>query len=246
MFGEEYIYILIDPKQPNFLKIGYRECNQVLKKEELIFGYEAGMEIAFCGIVKNARIFSNKINNALREKALGLNIKKDMFCISTDKCINIINTLYGKFFEQSTNSRFIPEATESFIKLREERLKIKSWQRIGEFKNDKIFISLPFEVSTTNIPTIWIMKVINFKKNPRTFGLKKFGSEISKVKFFLKEKKYECMYYSVFEKSMGTGELIFDDIVFPKISLNSLNVEAGHYNFVHDYLESRYITKINY
>lgn len=245
MFEKECIYILIDPKQPGFLRIGYGKSHQGLKTEDLIIGYEAGMEVAFYKVVKNARIFSNKLNNELNERALGLNIKRDMFLISTDKCINIIKNLYVKFSEEATNLKFIPDESISFTKLNEERQEKKSWWRIGEFNHDKIFISLPVEVKTTNLCIIWIMRSYNLKRNPRSFGLKKFGSEISKVTFFLHYKKYECNYYSVFEKSMGTGALVFDDIIFPRINLNSLGVEAGHYNFVHDYLVDKYITKTN-
>jgi hypothetical protein len=245
MLGKECIYILIDPKQPGFLKIGYGTSHEGLKTEELIIGYEAGMEVAFYKAVKMARIFSNKINNELQEKALGLNIKRDMFFISTDKCINIIKNLYGKFSQEATNLKFIPEESISFTKLSEERQEKKSWWRIGEFNHDKIFISLPVEIRTTNLCTIWIMSSFNLKRNPRSFSSKKFGSEISKVTFFLQDKKYECNYYSVFEKSMGTGALVFDDIIFPRITLNSLGSGAGHFNYVHDYLVGKYITKTN-
>jgi hypothetical protein len=245
MFGKECIYILIDPKQPGFLKIGYGKFRQGLKTEDLIIGYEAGMEVAFYKIVKMARIFSEKINKELHEKSPGVNIKKDMFCISTDKCINIIKNLYGKFSEEATNLKFIPEESISFTKLSEERQEKKSWWRIGEFNNDKIFISLPVEVKTTNLYTMWIMRSFNLKRNPRSFNSKIFGSEISKVTFFLQDVKYECNYYSVFEKSMGTGALLFDDIVFPRINLNSFGVEAGHFNLVHNYLVDKYITKTN-
>ena len=245
MFGKECIYILIDPKQPGFLKIGYGKSDQGLKTEELIIGYEAGMEVAFYKVVKMARIFSKKINKELQEKAPGVNIKGDMFCISTDKCINIIRNLYGKFSEEATKLKFIPEESISFKKLSEEREEKKSWFRIGEFNHDKIFISLPVDVKTTNSCTTWIMRSLNLKRNPRSFNSKIFGSEISKVTFLLQDKKYECNYYSVFEKSMGTGALVFDDIVFPRITLNSLGVGAGHFNLIHDYIVDKYITKTN-
>ena len=44
------------------------------------------------------------------------------------------------------------------------------------------------------------------------------------------------MYYSVFEKTMGTGVLIFEDIIFPCKNLDVAGEGAGYNKLVIDYL----------
>ena len=240
MFEKESIYILIDPKQPGFLKIGYGKSQQDPNTEDSITGYQAGMEVAFCKDVKMARHLFNKVSIKLQEDALGTNIKNDMFLISVVKCIKMINSIYEKYTEESTNLKFIPNQSTNLVKLCEERSRIKFWERIGEIPNYKIFISRQFESITTDFHTLWILMSHDVKKRtkPSTFKSKALGSEISKIKYFFKDEKYEYLYYSVFNKAMGTGDLVIEDIIFPRINMNATGKNSGYNKLVIDYLSS--------
>jgi hypothetical protein len=242
MFEKEYIYLLIDPKQPGFIKIGYGKPLQGENTEDSIIGYQVGMEVAFAKVVKMAHSLANKITNELNKKALGVNIKNDMFLISVEKCIAIINNIHGKFSEETINLKFLPNESINLVKLCEERSRIKTWERIGEFQNNKIFITRQFEFNNMQCFTRWVMMSYDIKaKKPRTFKSRKFGSEISKIKYHLHDSKYEYMYYSVFEKSMGAGELVFEDIIFPGIKLDIAGEGAGHNKLVIDYLLNKIV-----
>ena len=237
MFEKEYIYIFIDPKQPGYLSIGHGKSPQKKNTNDSIIGYQAGMEVAFCKEIKIYDGLLDKISQELREKALGMNIKKDMFLISVDKCIKIIKSIYVNFSEETINLKFVPNKSISLAELCEERSGVKTWEFIGKFQNFKIFISHQFESNEINCCTCWVMASYDQKTNkPLMFKSKTFGSEISKIIYRFDDNKYEYMYYSVFEKAMGTGQLVLEDIIFPGINLNIAGVGVGYNKLVNDYL----------
>ncbi len=78
------------------------------------------------------------------------------------------------------------------------------------------------------------------------FKSKSFGSEISKIIYRFDDNKYEYMYYSVFEKAMGTGQLVLEDIIFPGINLNIAGVGVGYNKLVNDYLLNKTFDSVKY
>ncbi len=130
MFEKEYIYIFIDPKQPGYLSIGHGKSPQGKNIKDSIIGYQAGMEVAFCKEIKIDDALLDKISQELREKALGMNIKNDMFLISVDKCIKIIKSIYVNFSEETINLKYVPDKSISLAELCEERSGIKTWELV--------------------------------------------------------------------------------------------------------------------
>ena len=90
---------------------------------------------------------------------------------------------------------------------------------------------------TANVGTL-VSHDVKKRTKPSTFKSKALGSEISKIKYFFKDEKYEYLYYSVFNKAMGTGDLVIEDIIFPRINMNATGKNSGYNKLVIDYLSS--------
>jgi hypothetical protein len=160
------------------------------------------------------------------------------FLLSAASCIDLIKRVAESDLPEVCDQKHYPNTQLSLEILKQTARKSTGWRLLGQANNYNIYLGdlAPSPGLSANCCAV----MLSAERKRR--GQKPFQSEKSIVRYFIEENQYEYLYYSIFEKCMCSGEMVFEDIVQPPIRLDAKNSEEQ--KMVIEFLKKRGAAKV--
>jgi hypothetical protein len=210
-----YISSLIDT--PGLLRVGCveKEISRASSAKSIISTRERERII----YIKEASDIKQAFKE-INEKLTNLCVVKrldEYHLISATLCIDLIREIAGNTSPEVYDQKYYLRTNPETKSPKEIIKKITKWKLLGAADNYNIYLGgdTPRDSPSTRCCAIM------FSAGRKRRGQKPFQSEKSFVRYIVEENQYEYLYFSLFEKCMGTGEMVFEDIIYPPIRLDA-------------------------